>query len=67
MDQWVENEARVVVLVVRTYNFSLSSGLVLEVDNYYFVSILSRNNIFISYIIWMDFYLLLRTNSVLLW
>jgi hypothetical protein len=50
VDLRVRNEARVVVLVVRTYYFTLLSDLILKLDNCYFVPILSRNIIFISYL-----------------
>ena len=48
MDLRVGNGARVVVLTVGTYYLSLPSGLVLELDNCYYVPAMSRNIISIS-------------------
>jgi hypothetical protein len=37
MDLQVANRAKVVVLAIKTYYFTLSSELILELDNYFFL------------------------------
>jgi hypothetical protein len=41
----------VVVLDIRTYYLTLPGGLILELDNCYFDPVLSRNTIFIFYLV----------------
>ena len=48
MDLRVGNKARVVALAVGTYVLSLPSGLVLELNNCYFVPSVSKNIISVS-------------------
>jgi len=60
MDLHVGNGAKVVVLAIGTYNLTLPSRILLELDNCYFVLILARNIVSIYY---LD--LLFRTNDVL--
>jgi len=48
VDLQVGNEARVVTLVVGTYYLTLPSRLILELYNFYFVLIFSRNIVFVS-------------------
>jgi hypothetical protein len=43
LDVCVSNGAKVVVIVVDTYNLSLPSGLILELDNCYCIPTLSKN------------------------
>jgi len=50
MDLRVGNGAKVVALTVETYYFTLSNGFILELDTFYFVLVLSRNIISISYV-----------------
>jgi len=50
VDLKVGNGVKVVALVVGTYYFSLSSGLILQLNNCYFVSIHFRSIISISYL-----------------
>ena len=50
VDLRVNNEAEVAALTVGTYNLTLPSGMLLELDNCYFVSILARNIVSISYL-----------------
>jgi hypothetical protein len=51
VDLRVINGARVVALVMWTYYFTLSSGLILELDNCYFALVLSRSIISFSYVV----------------
>ena len=48
VDQRVGNGARVAALAVGTYDLTLPSGLVLELNNCYYVPAMSRNIISIS-------------------
>jgi hypothetical protein len=50
VDLKVGNGVKVVAFVVGTYYFSLSSRLILQLNNCYFVSIHFRSIIFISYL-----------------
>jgi hypothetical protein len=56
------NVARVAALDLGTYNLTLPSEMLLELDNCYFVLTLARNIVSISY---LDLNLLSRTNVVL--
>jgi hypothetical protein len=60
MDLYVGNGTRVAVSAIGTYNLTLPSKMLLELDNCYFVLILARNIVAIYY---LD--LLFRTNDVL--
>jgi len=62
VDLRVGNVARVAALDLGTYNLTLPSEMLLELDNCYFVSTLARNIVSISY---LDLNLLSRTNVVL--
>ena len=55
MDLQVANRARVAVLAVGSYQQELSSGLVLNLDNCYYVPSLSKNIISISCLVEQDF------------
>jgi hypothetical protein len=55
MDLQVANRAKVVALAIKTYYFTLSSELILELDNYFFFSVLSRNIISIFYLAFNGF------------
>jgi hypothetical protein len=51
VDLHIGNGVRVVVLVVETYYLTLSSGMILELDNCYFIPLYSRNiDSFLSYL-----------------
>jgi len=50
MDIRVENEAMVDALVIGAYYFTLPKRLILELNNCYFVLILSRNIVSICYL-----------------
>jgi hypothetical protein len=50
MDIRVENEARVDALAIGAYHFTLPNRLILELDNYYFVIVLSRKIVSIFYL-----------------
>ena len=50
MDLYVGNGIKVVTLTVETYYLTFQSGLILELDNYYFISIFSRNTVYVSFL-----------------
>jgi hypothetical protein len=50
VDLRVDNVARVAALDLRTYNLTLPGGMLLELDNCYFVPALARNIVSSSYI-----------------
>jgi hypothetical protein len=50
VDLHVGNGAKVVALVVETYNLTLLSRMLLNLDNCYFVSVLTRSIVSISYL-----------------
>ena len=50
----VGNGARVTTIAIETYSLSLPFGLVLELSNCYYVPIISRNIISISYLTMND-------------
>jgi hypothetical protein len=62
VDLRMGNVARVAALDLGTYNLTLPSEMLLELDNCYFVLTLARNIVSISY---LDLNLLSRTNVVL--
>jgi hypothetical protein len=43
VDLHVRNGAKVAALAIDTYSLSLPSGLVLELNNYYFIPALNKN------------------------
>ena len=57
------NGARVAALVVGTYVLSLPSGLVLELENCYFVPILTKNIISVSCLDKKGFEIIIKNNS----
>ena len=63
LDLRVGNGARVVVLAVGTYYLSLPSGLVLELDNYYYVPAMSRNIISISCLDMVGLSFIIKNNT----
>jgi len=50
VDLHIGNGAKVVALVVETYNLTLPSGMLLDLDNCYFVLVLIRSIVSISYL-----------------
>jgi len=50
VDLYVGNGTKVVTLTVETYYLTFQIGLILELDNCYFVSILSRNIVSVSFL-----------------
>jgi hypothetical protein len=50
VDLHVGNGARVIALVVGTYNLTLPSGMLLELDNCYFDPVLAKNIVSIAYL-----------------
>ena len=63
VDLQVGNGARVAALAVGTYYLSLPSGLVLELDNCYYVSTMSRNIICISCLDMVGFSFVIKNNT----
>ena len=63
MDLRVGNGARVATLAIGTYYLSLPSGLVLELDNCYYVPAMSTNNISISCLDMVRFSFIIKTNT----
>ena len=63
MDLRVGNGARVVALAIGTYYLSLPSGLVLELDNCYYVPAMSRNIISISCLDMVGFSFIIKNNT----
>ena len=63
VDLQVDNGARVATLVIGTYYLSLPSGLVLELDNCYYVPAMSRNIISISYLDMVGFSFIIKNNT----
>ena len=63
VDLRVGNGARVAALAVGTYYLSLPSGLVLELDNCYYVPTMSRNIISISYLDMVGFSFIIKNNT----
>ena len=63
VDLRVGNGASVAALAVGTYYLSLPSGLVLELDNCYYVSAMIRNIISISYLDMVGFSFINKNNT----
>ena len=63
VDLRVGNEARVAALAVEIYYLSLSLGLVLELDNCYYVPAMSRNIISISCLDMVGFSFIIKNNT----
>ena len=63
VDLRVGNGARVVALAIGTYYLSLPLGLVLELDNCYYVPAMSRNIISISCLDMVGFSFIIKTNT----
>ena len=63
VDLRVGNGARVAALVVGTYYLSLPLGLVLELDNCYYVPAMSRNIISISCLDMVGFFFIIQNNT----
>ena len=63
VDLQVGNGVRVVALAVGTYYLSLPSGLVLELDNCYYVLAMSRNIISISCLDMVGFSFIIKNNT----
>ena len=60
----VGNGARVVAVAIGTYSLSLQSGLVLKLSNCYYVLVISRNIILVSYLAMNDGFLFnIKKNS----
>ena len=63
VDLRVGNGARVAALAVGTYDITLPSGLVLSLENCYYVPTMSRNIIFISCLDKIGFEFIIRNNK----
>ena len=63
VDLRVGNGARVDALAVGTYDITLPSGLVLSLENYYYVPTISRNIISISCLDKIGFEFIIRNNK----
>ena len=63
VDLRVENEARVAALVVGSYDLTLPTRLVINLENVYFVPTISRNIISVSYLDKIGSHLLKKTNA----
>ena len=63
VDLWVGNGVRVTALVVRSYDITLPSGLVLSLKNCYYVPTMSRNIISISCLDKIGFEFIIRNNK----
>ena len=63
VDLRVGNGARVAALAIGTYYLSLHSGLVLELDDCYYVSTMSRNIISISCLDMVGFSFIIKNNT----
>ena len=63
VDLQVGNGSRVAALVVGTYYLSLPLGLVLELDNCYYVPTMSRNIISISCLDMVEFSFIIKNNA----
>ena len=63
VDLRVDNGARVTALAMGTYYLSLPSGLVLELDNCYYVPTISRNIISISCLDMVGFSFIIKNNT----
>ena len=59
----VGNGARVIALATRTYVLTLPSGLILNLDDYYYIPPLTKNIILVSYLNKNGFYLHFKNNS----
>ena len=59
----VGNRARVAALAVGTYELTLPSGLILNLENYYYVPTMYRNILFISCLDKKDFEFIIRNNK----
>ena len=63
VDLRVENEASVATLTIGTYELTLPSELVLSLENYYYVPIMSRNIIYVSCLDKNCFEFIIRNNK----
>ncbi|KAK8680980.1 hypothetical protein V6N13_053388 [Hibiscus sabdariffa] len=63
VDLRVGNGARVVALAVGTYVLSLPSGLILNLENFYFVPSLTKNIIYVSCLDKIGFEIIIKNNS----
>ena len=63
VDLWVGNGARVTALAIGTYHLSLLIGLIIELEDCYFVLAISRNIISISCLDKKGFSFLIKDNS----
>ncbi|KAL4346901.1 hypothetical protein GQ457_17G009080 [Hibiscus cannabinus] len=63
VDLRVGNGARVAALAVGTYVLSLPSGLILNLENFYFVPSLTKNIIYVSCLDKIGFEIIIKNNS----
>ena len=63
MDLWVGNGARVAALAIGTYDITLPSGLILSLENCYYIPTMSRNIISVSCLDKIGFEFIIRNNK----
>ena len=63
VDLRVGNGVRVAALAVGTYDITLPSGLILSLENCYYVPTMSRNIIYVSFLDKIGFEFIIRNNK----
>jgi hypothetical protein len=62
VDLWAGNRTRIITLVVEIYYLTLPSGLILKLDNCYFILVLFRNIVSDSYLTFNKFKFIIEGN-----
>jgi len=62
VDLWAGNRTRIITLVVEIYYLTLLSGLILKLDNCYFILVLFRNIVSDSYLTFNKFKFIIEGN-----